>query len=872
MIGGIILGPTVLGRVPGFTEHVFPPQSLPYLNLISTIGLVLFLFIVGLEVELSIIRRDWRVATAISFAGLCLPFGVGCGIAVPIYNTFVDVDNVTFGHFLLFVGVALSITAFPVLCRILTETKLLETRVGVIVLSAGVGNDVVGWILLALTIALVNASTGVVAVYILLLAVGWTIIVLWPIKRAFLWLCRRSGCFDDHHGPTPGVMLVLLLLVFASAFFTDVIGVHPIFGGFLVGLIVPHEHGFARKVTERLDDLVALLFLPIYFVLSGLKTNLGLLDNGVTWGYTIAIIVVAFFGKFIGCAATAKAVGFGYRESGAIGTLMSCKGLVELIVLNVGLSANILDQRLFSMFVFMAIICTIATTPLTLWVYPPRYHEKVSSATTTRERKISNADGTEAGRHASMPSASGVREHTDKLLIVLQKYEHLSAVMFLMQLLEPSPVNNESRDALTRVTTSSSASPVKPSVSLEKTASGSDSPVEETMPSNRPHIQALRLTELTGRTHSVMQSIETDTLARTDELLQLTRQCGELRGFDVDTRLSVINMDSYAATVVETARDTPTELLIVPWTTPDSGASGAVMEENHGAGGNDGSNSPFDTIFGNGNQSQYYSHFLRRVFAQSTVDVALFIDRGFSAAATSHGHKQHLFLPFFGGPDDRLALALVVQLCRQSNVTATVIRFASHQETLTEPETAITRRRTTSEVNKEASLETSMALHTSAYHQNFLTAANTPVRGRFPSLLPSQRGAVSSSNDDLTWAYFAEGGSPAMTVEQRRAIERIHFSTINTNQPLQTVIERATDAVERTANGSWRPLVIITGRSRREGAPDLSPELTRMLSLQSYSPAVGAEIRKTTGDVATALVTSGTKAATASFLVVQSAS
>ncbi len=252
-----------MGRIPGFSAAIFPPASLPYLNLISTIGLVLFLFLVGLEVDLSVIKRNWRAGVAISSAGMCLPFGLGAAIAVAIYNRFINTDAVSFGHFLLFTGVAMSITAFPVLCRILTETKLLETKVGQIVLSAGVGNDVVGWILLALTIALVNASSGVTAVYILLCAVAWTIVILWPTKRAFLWLCRRSGSFDNDHGPTPGVMIIMLMLVFVSAFFTDVIGVHPIFGGFLVGMIVPHEHGFARKTTEKLDDLVGLIFLPI---------------------------------------------------------------------------------------------------------------------------------------------------------------------------------------------------------------------------------------------------------------------------------------------------------------------------------------------------------------------------------------------------------------------------------------------------------------------------------------------------------------------------------------------------------------------------------------------------------------------------------
>lgn len=177
VIGGILLGPTVMGHVPGFTKHIFPPLSLPFLNLVATLGLVLFLFLVGLEVDLRVVKRCAKESTMISVAGMILPFGLGAAVSVGIYREFIDTNNVSLGHFILFTGVAMAITAFPVLARILTELKLLQTKVGVIVLAAGVGNDVVGWILLALTVALVNASTGLTALYVLLAAVGWTLVL-----------------------------------------------------------------------------------------------------------------------------------------------------------------------------------------------------------------------------------------------------------------------------------------------------------------------------------------------------------------------------------------------------------------------------------------------------------------------------------------------------------------------------------------------------------------------------------------------------------------------------------------------------------------------------------------------------------------------
>jgi Kef-type K+ transport system membrane component KefB len=248
------------------------------------------------------------------------------------------------------VGTALGITAFPVLCRILSELNLLSNSVGVTVLAAGVGNDVVGWILLALSVALVNNANGLTALYVLLVAAGWLLFLVFAVRPVFHWALRKTGSIQN--GPTQGMIAVTLLLVLTSAWFTSmlflqdvtisfhsnqnltgIIGVHAIFGAFLVGLICPHDGGFAIKVTEKIEDLITVLFIPLYFAFSGLSTNLGLLNDGITWAYVIAIIVVAFSGKIIGGTVAAKLNGLVWRESFTIGVLMSCKGLVELIVL-----------------------------------------------------------------------------------------------------------------------------------------------------------------------------------------------------------------------------------------------------------------------------------------------------------------------------------------------------------------------------------------------------------------------------------------------------------------------------------------------------------------------------------------------------------
>ena len=323
---------------------------MPTLSAAANVGLILFLFLVGLEVDLRLLVRNWRIALSVGAAGMALPFGLGCAIAYGLYHQFRDEKGlvpISIGTYLLFIGVAMAITvglipcgesvsancgqAFPVLCRILTELKLLQSQVGVVVLSAGVANDVVGWILLALCVAIVNAGSGITALYVLLTCLAYVLFLVYAIRPAFLRLLRWSGSL--HNGPTQSVVALTVLMVFASAFFTGIIGVHPIFGAFLMGLICPHEGGFAIKLTEKIEDLVTVFFLPLYFALSGLSTNLGLLDDGITWAYVIGVIAVAFVAKVVGGTLAARANKLVWRESFTIGVLMSCKGLVELIVL-----------------------------------------------------------------------------------------------------------------------------------------------------------------------------------------------------------------------------------------------------------------------------------------------------------------------------------------------------------------------------------------------------------------------------------------------------------------------------------------------------------------------------------------------------------
>ncbi|TDL29894.1 hypothetical protein BD410DRAFT_780399 [Rickenella mellea] len=817
VIGGVILGPTVMGRIPHFTQRIFPSQSIPLLTLTANIGLVFFLFLVGLEIDIRVMKRSARKSSLISVAGLVLPFGLGAAVAVPLYHNFIN-PTINYGYFILFVAVAIGITAFPVLCRILTELRLLDTTVGVVVLSAGVGNDVVGWILLALSVALVNASTGLTALWVLLTSAAYVIFLLFPVRWGFLWLARKTGSLENGQ-PTALVMTATLLLVLVSAFFTDIIGVHPIFGGFLAGLIVPHEGGFAIAFVEKLEDLICIVFLPIYFTLSGLNTNLGLLDNGKTWAYTILICVVAFFGKFVGCFVTAKLTGFSLRESGAIGTLMSCKGLVELIVLNVGLQAGILDTRVFSMFVVHALVLTCMTTPLTLLWYPPKYRDVVGAA----KRKLQE----------EKPSTSGV-EPKKTFAVVLNKVDHLPAIMTLTQLLQ---TNASSRPSSTLISNSGSESNEK-----EKSAMVSYSKDAIT-------VNALRLIELTARTSAVLKSQEADYLINRDSIISVFRTFGYLNRIPVTAALSVINQDEFATRVANHAKDTGSQMIVIPWNSGPYTTQPAAAEDLSsptGAGPAAITYNPFGDLFttkGDKASSVVYSQFVRKVFIESGTDVALFVDRGNAAVSnTSYGH--HLLLPFFGGPDDRLALAFVVQLCENSNITASVVRIKKTDKL--EPVDSIDAAK-----QEAANQLTAQSANASGFPDTVYGAHNTETR------------LASDTADNILWSNYTTGASNLLP-NTAAALKRITFTEQATSDPLHSIIALAANEAKGTAE-SWRSLIVVLGRGRRMASETHQKELRQVIA--DYG-TVGNEVPRTMGDVAAALVAADT---TASLLVLQAA-
>ena len=526
------------------------------------------------------------------------------------------------------------------LCRILTELKLLGTPVGVTVLAAGVGNDVVGWILLALCVALVNSGSGIVALYVLLTCLAWALFLVFAIRPAFMIILKRSRSLQD--GPSQSIVALTLMIALTSAFFTGVVGVHPIFGAFLAGLIMPHEGGFAVKVTEKVEDLVSALFLPLYFALSGLSTNLGLLDDGKTWGYVIGVIMIAFFGKFIGGTGAARLMGLVWRESFTIGSLMSCKGLVELIVLNIGLQAKILSQRTFTIFVLMALITTFATTPLVRWLYPPWYQTKIEAwkrgeIDWASGEKLSDSDLTDDTSEVEKVQAAPIRR-----FLVYLRLDSLPTTLGVIGLL--GGVNDH-------------LSHPKPTSASKD--SDSDYLVSDFQRSGPMTTHGLRMLPLTERDSSVMRVTESNEYTTFDPVINTFRACGALHNVPTTGETVISPENAYPLTLCSRAAQDASDFVLVPWS-----QTGSMSETSLPASDSDTNSAHFST--------GPFTDFVREAFESTaaTAHVGVLVDN--NPALETTPKTRRLIVPFFGSADDRVAVRLALQFARNSNIVVEV--------------------------------------------------------------------------------------------------------------------------------------------------------------------------------------------------------
>jgi Kef-type K+ transport system membrane component KefB len=362
MFAGILLGPSFLGWVaPRLSVALFPPDSLGHLNAISHLGLVIFMFLVGLGINVGELKKQGHAAVLTSHVSIVFPFTLAAFLALYLYPRLSD-ESVSFMNFALFMGAAMSITAFPVLARILTEQKMLHSRLGTVAIACAAVDDVTGWCILAYIILLIRAVHSASSFWLTLGGViAFALVMIFGVRPRLRWFeakYEREGSLNEN------LLALMLLLVLAAALCTEWLGIHLLFGAFLLGVVMPKEQNFVRYVTERLQPVIVILLLPLFFAFTGLRTSVALINGPEMWGYFALILLIATTGKLGGSTLACWLYGMSIRESVGLGALMNTRGLMELVILSIGLDIKVISPALFSMMVMMALVTTFMTTPI----------------------------------------------------------------------------------------------------------------------------------------------------------------------------------------------------------------------------------------------------------------------------------------------------------------------------------------------------------------------------------------------------------------------------------------------------------------------------------------------------------------------------
>lgn len=370
MTAGIVLGPSVVGIWwPQLSNFLFAPASLGWMETLSNLGLVLYVFIVGLELDPSLLKNKAHTAVIVSHASIVVPFFLGVTLAYFLFTGFAP-EGITFLSFSLFMGIAMSLTAFPVLARIIQERKLTQSTLGTLALTCAAADDVTAWCLLGAVVSIIRAETIMTFLITVMMSILYVLFMFYLVRPILRLLGER---FATPENVSKGFIALLFVVLFLSAFATESIGIHALFGAFLAGMMMPIQSDFRQSLISRIEDVSLVILLPLFFAINGLKTEIGLL-NGYLWFICGLIILVAVAGKFGGSAAAARYTGQSWANSLALGALMNTRGLVELVVLSIGYELGILTPTVFTMMVLMALVTTFMTRPM-LWViehYFPR--------------------------------------------------------------------------------------------------------------------------------------------------------------------------------------------------------------------------------------------------------------------------------------------------------------------------------------------------------------------------------------------------------------------------------------------------------------------------------------------------------------------
>ncbi|KAL1559743.1 Cation/H(+) antiporter 15 [Salvia divinorum] len=593
ILGGIILGPSVLGRSKHFANKIFPLRSVLVLETIANVGLLYFLFLVGVEMDITLIKRMGKKAVVIAIVGMILPFLIGAFLAFALHE---KSEFVRLGTFVLFLGVALSVTSFSVLARILAELKLLNSEIGRLALSSALINDMCAWILLAVAVALASKeATSLASLWVILSSVVFVAFCVYVVRPIISWIIQRTP-----EGESVSEVYICLILtgVMISAFITDALGTHSVFGAFVFGLVIPNGP-FGVTLIERMDDFFTGLFLPLFFAISGLKTDISSVNDVSTWAILVVVVVLASAGKVAGTLLATLYYKIPFDEGLTLGLLMNAKGVIEMIVINVGKDQKVLNDEAFALMVIIATVMTSVISPIITTIYKPAKKFAPYNRRTIQQAK---SDG------------------EFRVLVCVHTPKNVPTIINLLEASHPTK-----------------KSPICTYV--------------------------LHLVELTGRSSAMLvvhsgQPAANRTQAQSNHIIHAFENFQHNIGFISINPLTAISpYSTMHEDICQVAEDKRAALIIIPFhkqLTVDGGMEAA--------------NPALRTI----NQN---------VLANAPCSVGILVDRGLTGSTrlSLNQIEHHITMLFFGGPDDREALAYALRTSEHPGVNLTVLRFTPQE-------------------------------------------------------------------------------------------------------------------------------------------------------------------------------------------------